>query len=393
MKITIVTGFFLPVPPVMGGSTEKIWHRLAGEFAAAGHEVTFISRRCLGLPAREVVQGITHLRLRGADHQRSLLLNLMLDFWWGLRVAWALPAGDVVICNTVTLPVWLRRVRPYAGRVAAVLARMPKGHGRFYGGADLLLSLSAAVTAKLRMENPRLGGRIVPFPYPIDWALHAGASTQEISPSSATSAHRVLTIGYVGRIHPEKGLRLLLAAAERLTRRSGLPRWRLELVGPSQIAQGGSGAIFREALLADYGPVLGDRVEFVGPDFNPDSLAQRYGRMDIFCYPSIAEQGETFGVSVAEAMAAGAAPVVSSLPCFQELVREGETGLVFDHRSPGAEDRLADALAQLLGDTALRRALAQRAQNHMRQYDYAESARAVLSELGNLITHPQTASA
>ena len=36
MRITIVTGFFLPVPPVRGGSTEKIWHRLAREFAAAG---------------------------------------------------------------------------------------------------------------------------------------------------------------------------------------------------------------------------------------------------------------------------------------------------------------------------------------------------------------------
>ena len=44
MKINIATGFFLPVPPAAGGATEKIWHRLAQVFAAAGHEVTFISR-------------------------------------------------------------------------------------------------------------------------------------------------------------------------------------------------------------------------------------------------------------------------------------------------------------------------------------------------------------
>jgi glycosyltransferase involved in cell wall biosynthesis len=386
MKITIVTGFFLPVPPVQGGSTEKIWHRLSREFARAGHEVTFISRAWPGLAAKETVEGVTHIRLMGADHRRWLLANLILDFWWGLRVAFALPQAEVVICNTVTLPVWLRWMRPSAGRVAAVLARMPKGHGRFYGGVDLLLSLSAAVTAKLQAENPRLGNRIVPFPYPIDWEQHARASTQDEDPTgSADAAKRVLTIGFVGRIHPEKGLRLLLAAAELLTKRSDLPAWRLELVGPSEVAQGGGGSIFREALLADFGPVLGDRVTFIGPDFNPLSLARRYGRMEIFCYPSIAEQGETFGVSVAEAMAAGAVPVVSGLACFQELVRDGETGLVFDHRRPGAEGRLADALARLLADAPLRRDLAQRAQDHARHYDYAASARTVLADFARVL--------
>jgi glycosyltransferase involved in cell wall biosynthesis len=384
MRITIVTGFFLPVPPVLGGSTEKIWYRLAQEFASAGHQVTFVSRHVMGLARREVSHGVTHLRLPGADHRRSLMTNLLLDFWWGLRVGWALPRGDIVICNTVTLPVWLRWLKPSAGRVVAVLARMPKGHGRFYNRVDLLLSLSAAVTTKLRAENPRLANRIAPFPYPIDWERHAGASAQENPPRSVAPAGRVLTIGYVGRIHPEKGLRLLLAAAERLVQRTDLPAWRLELVGPAQIAHGGAGAIFEEALLADFGPSLGDRLSFVGPDFNVDSLAQRYGRMDIFCYPSVAEQGETFGVSVAEAMAAGAAPVVSALECFRELVRDGETGLVFDHRGTGPEERLATALARLLSDPVLRHDLAQRGRQHVRQFNYPESARAVLAQLSRL---------
>lgn len=385
MRLTIVTGFFLPVPPIQGGSTEKIWYRLAQEFAAAGHQITFISRHRLGLARREFSHGVTHMRLTGADHRRSLVMNLLLDFWWGIRVAWALPRGDAVICNTVTLPVWLRWAKPSAGRVVAVLARMPKGHGRFYRNVDLLLSLSDAVTAKLRAENPRLAPRIAPFPYPIDWDRHSGASAQDNPPRTSAAGDRVLTIGYVGRIHPEKGLRLLLAAAERLLQQPGLPAWRLELIGPAQVALGGGGAIFREALLADFGPTLGNRVAFRGPDFDVDSLAQRYGRMDIFCYPSVAEQGETFGVAVAEAMAAGAAPVVSGLACFRELVREGETGLVFDHRSPGAEERLAGVLARLLSDPVLRHDLAHRAQQHARQYHFPESARTVLAELTKLV--------
>lgn len=382
MRITIVTSFFLPVPAVIGGSTEKIWHRLAQEFAAAGQEVTMISRRWRGFADRETNAGVTHLRLRGANHRRTLLLNLLLDFQWGLRVAWNLPPADVVICNTVTLPIWLRRIKPSAGRVAVVMARMPKGHGRFYGGVDLLLSLSAAVTGKLRAENPRLAPRIVPFPYPIDWPLHAtaAAAAKFAAVPSSGPPPRELTIGFVGRIHPEKGLRLLLAAAERLLAED-LPAWRLEIVGPSEVAQGGGGELFHDALRADFGPALGARLRFSDAVFDPRQLAARYGAMDIFCYPSLAEKGETFGVAVAEAMAAGAVPVVSDLDCFHELVRREETGLVFDHRGPGAELRLAAALARLLRDAACRRLLAQNAQAHVRRYDYAASARTLLSQL------------
>jgi glycosyltransferase involved in cell wall biosynthesis len=377
MRITIVSGFFLPVPPVCGGATEKIWHRLAQEFAAAGHTVTFLSRTWPGFPVHETVGGVTHRRLRGADHTRSLALNLLLDLWWGLRVTRLLPPADVVICNTVALPVWLRRVKPAAGRVVAVFGRMPKGQARFYGGVDLLLSVSAAVTARLRAENPRLAGRIALFPNPIDWTLHARAAARK-SPAAP------VTIGFVGRIHPEKGLKLLLAAAARLVARPGLPEWRLTLVGPSDVALGGGGTDYRDSLVAEFGPVLGARLEFAGAEFDPKKLARRYGAMDVFCYPSLAEKGETFGIAVAEAMAAGCAPIVSGLACFGDLVHDGDTGLVFDHAASGADARLAEVLARLIADPALRHEIGARAQAHVRRYDFAECARTVLADLTRL---------
>src|SRR6185312_3921178 len=314
MRISIVTGFFLPVPPVRGGSTEKIWHHLAQEWAAAGEDVTLVSRRWPAFPDQEVSGGVRHLRLPGADHSSSLVRNLWQDFRWGLRVARALPPGDVVICNTVTLPAWLRRFRPRAGRVVAVAARMPKGHGRAYGAVDLILALGEPVARKLREENPALAGRIAPFPYPIDWQLHAAAAEAKPGPGEPA------VIGYVGRIHPEKGLELLLGAAARLAGRAGLPEWRLRLVGPAGVAAGGGGESWWEALRARHAAALGGRLEWSGPDFDSASLARRYGGMDIFCYPSVAEQGETFGVAVAEAMAARCAPVVSALACFDQLI-------------------------------------------------------------------------
>lgn len=380
MRITIVTGFFLPVPPLMGGSTEKIWHRLSLEFAARGHSVFFVSRAWPGFAEQETIGGVLHRRIPGADHSSRLVLNLWRDLEWGCRVARVLPDGDAVICNTVTLPVWLRFFRPRAGKVVAVVARMPKGRGIAYGAVDRLWALSAAVEGKLLRENRRLAGRIASFAFPIDWPLHARAAFS--GPRSP------LTIGFAGRIHPEKGVELLLSAAARLAARQDLPPWRLRIVGPVDVKAGGGGEEWKSALLAQFGGALGSRLDWRGPEFDAEKLASQYGEMDIFCYPSLAERGETFGVAVAEAMAARCAPVVSALACFSELVRDGDTGLVFEHSGPGADSRLADVLARLLSDEGLRRQIAGRAQASVRRFDFANVADQALADLERLRAAP-----
>src|ERR1043166_9204720 len=58
MKITIVTGAFLPVPPIMGGAVEKAWFALGREFARRGQEIVFISRKLPQLPADETADGV-----------------------------------------------------------------------------------------------------------------------------------------------------------------------------------------------------------------------------------------------------------------------------------------------------------------------------------------------
>ncbi len=379
MKITIVSGFFLPVPPILGGSTEKIWHRLAREFVAAGHTVTMISRRWPGWPecTTELDGRLTHLRLRGCTHTRYLPINLLLDFLWGMQVAWHLPKADVVVCNTVTLPVYLRWVRPSAGRVTVVLGRMPKGQNRAYAAVDSLLATSTAVADKIRAENASLDARIFKFPNPLDWQLHQRAG------AAATPA--VPTIGYIGRIHPEKGLEQLLDAAERLLREHPqLGHWRVELIGPVAVPQGGGGEPYRDALLARYGPSLGERLAISPPVYDAEALAVRYGGLAIFCYPSLAAKGEGLSIAPMEAMAAGAVAVVSQLDCYRDLIRPGENGFQFDQSSPDAVGQLTAILTRLLQDEALRRRVAGQGQADVRRHDYAEAARALLGEFARL---------
>ncbi|MGH7995951.1 MAG: glycosyltransferase family 4 protein, partial [Opitutaceae bacterium] len=144
---------------------------------------------------------------------------------------------------------------------------------------------------------------------------------------------------------------------------------------------GGGGEAWMSGLRSRFGPVLGDRLRIEPPEFDPERLARRYGTFDIFCYPSVAERGETFGVSVAEAMASGCTPVVSALACFRDLVRDGETGLVFDHRAADAPRRLADALARLVGNAPLRARLGARAQDEVRRFDFARVGANILADL------------
>jgi glycosyltransferase involved in cell wall biosynthesis len=156
------------------------------------------------------------------------------------------------------------------------------------------------------------------------------------------STPRVKRLLYVGRIHPEKGLDLLIDAFGIFSARRRSQDWTLRLVGPWQTATGGGGQAYRDSLEAQARS-LGLPVEFIGPIFDPAKLAEEYASASVFAYPSLAERGETFGLAVLEAMAAGLLPIVSGLACFRDFVDPGRTGFTFDHRVGGSAN-LAEAL-------------------------------------------------
>ncbi len=382
MRITIVMGFFLPVPAVAGGATEKIWGRLGEIFAAKGHKVTIVSRTWPGLADRETVGNLTHLRIPGRDHTRSLTRNLWRDFLWGRRVARALPPSDLVICNTVSLPFLIAGRRPDLGRAAVVLGRMPKGQVRLYGKLDLILATSQAVAQKAIAENPGVAKRIVVLRQSIDW-------TELQQHSRQADRNGPLTIGYVGRIHPEKGLEQLLDAAVGLRNRApSLPDWKLVLMGPIEIREGGGGPEYLASLEECYRPALGQRLEIRPPSYDRDALNKVYGSLDIFCYPSLAARGEGLSVAPLEAMAAGAAPVLSRLDCYRDVIIPGKNGLQFDHTAPDRSRQLEACLHQLLVDPELRTSIAGRARESVRCHDFEATACDLLAHFARLTGLP-----
>jgi glycosyltransferase involved in cell wall biosynthesis len=323
------------------------------------------------------VAGVRHIRLPGHDHAASLTRNLWHDLLWSWRVWRALPPADVTVVNCVSLPVWLGWFRRHSGRLAVMTGRMPKGQYRLYRRLDRVLAVSGAVRTALLRENSGLANATKISGYPIAWTALAQPHTRPVGAP--------VTIGYVGRLHREKGLDLLVAALTLLAKLPGLPPWRVLLCGPGDVARGGSGDGYVAGLRRSLETALpAGNFELREPVFDVPKLAAVYREIDLFCYPSLAAGGETFGVAVAEAMAAGAVPVVSRLACFADFVRAGSNGEIFAHSAPDAADRLAAVLRALLLDPARRAQLSGAAQADTRQYDFSDFAGRLLADFSTL---------
>jgi phosphatidylinositol alpha-mannosyltransferase len=142
---------------------------------------------------------------------------------------------------------------------------------------------------------------------------------------------------FVGRHEPRKGL-LDLLKAHRILRRTGYED-RLLVVG--------SGPQEREA--RRYVATRGLKaVEFLGRVTDAEK-AQLFRTADIFASP--ATGGESFGIVLLEAMAAGAPIVASDIHGYKGVVRRGREGLLVPPREP---KELALAIARLLDDPELR---------------------------------------
>jgi glycosyltransferase involved in cell wall biosynthesis len=224
------------------------------------------------------------------------------------------------------------------------------------------------VAAAIRRELPvKDHHRVAMIPNPLPFVVN--------EPFDEISKQTVLL--YCGRVHPEKGLHLLIQAMRLLEN-----PWRLRIVGPWQTGQGGGGIDYKNELAQ---AAQGLPVTFVGLVHQAEALNEEYRNAAIFIYPSIAEKGETFGSAPLEAMAWGCAPIVSNLDCFKDFIRLGENGLIFDHRGSDAIKKLAEAIRILATDTTMRHNLARQAVNVRQTHSPQAIARLFLNDFTSMV--------
>jgi len=145
-------------------------------------------------------------------------------------------------------------------------------------------------------------------------------------------------IGILGRISPEKGLEKLFVALRQLRDMS----WLCRVFGKDE-----EHGKYRQQLVVMIQDLeMEDRVEWCG--YDEDLKRVLYG-IDILAMPSVME---SFGRVAAEAMACGIPVVAFSVGGLNEVIVNGETGLL---APPGDVDGLAAALRRLVVDPVLRR--------------------------------------
>jgi glycosyltransferase involved in cell wall biosynthesis len=188
---------------------------------------------------------------------------------------------------------------------------------------------------------------------------------------------------FVGRIHPEKGVHLLIEAMTALAQQ-GLGGWRLVVIGPSETRFGGGGERYRQQLVRLALPIA-DRLDWKGAVFDGKLLADAYQRAAIFVYPSLADRGETFGLAPLEAMAHGCVPLVSNLQCFREYVEADVSGRVFDHRARDPVKELAQRLSDLINDAPLRDKMSAAAARRAKDFTIERVADSYLEDFGSIV--------
>jgi len=271
--------------------------------------------------------------------------------WWRIVIGALLKKNDIVHLHTSIRGSLLRKsvlaatcvflhqrfvIHIHSGAMARYLERLPapcrRAIGFIWKRASCLVCLSGDMRQYLTQQCECDSSKCT--------VIHNGILNPSVSDTSRALPNCSPVILFLGKLIEEKGVRVLLDAAERLKGRGVSYR----------LLVGGNGDV--DSFLGDVrGRGLSDNVTFLGWVAG-EQKSKLLGAADVFVLPS---RSEGFPVSIVEAMAFGAAIVSTNIPGVIEAVTHEREALLVP---PDNASALADALSILISDRALRMQLA-----------------------------------
>lgn len=339
----------LVISSLQAGGAERVLSRMANYWAARGHDVEIVSYDRPDAPPFYPLHG--DVRVRGLDLLRDS--RSPVEALWSsavrvrrVRRAIARHRPDAVISflnhvNVVTLlatrglgvPVIVSERTDPAH--VPLKAPWPQLRPRVYRWAKYVVVQTPG--ARDFFTDPRIRTAIIPnvvSPAP------ARAADDRV-PEAGASRTRWITA--IGRLGPEKGFDLLLAAFAKIA--AAHPAWHLRIVGGGPLAD----ALARQA--TDLG--LEGRVRFTG---RVSDVFAELAASDLFVMSS---RFEGFPNALGEAMAAGLPVISFNCPSGpRALIRDGVDGVLVPPEDAAA---LANAMERLMIDPAARATLGARA--------------------------------
>ncbi len=246
---------------------------------------------------------------------------------------------------------------------------------------DIILCSSNFLLDKIRQEFSVISHRCHMLSYGVDKkCFHKGYI--------AKTGKQLL---YVGRISPERGVHILLAAFKKIKR--FYPQLRLALVGSHAVSDADQIVsistdphvkALEKYFNSQYIKKLKKKyetndVQFLGA--MPQSKIVKYHQnADVFVSPSIA--AECAGIATIEALGCGLPVVASRHGCMRQFIDHEKNGLLVQRNNV---DVLADALMNILHDKDSRQQMSEHALDSSRQYCWKDTTRVLKSLYQGLI--------
>jgi glycosyltransferase involved in cell wall biosynthesis len=334
-----------------GWSSDAYWAaRVCRELTRAGEEATLVCRRgteerVMSRARDEGVERIETLSFRSGVRPAADMRDVRTLRTW-------LPGADILHVHRGKEH-WLAAIanrrspqrRPLVRTRHIVQPIRPHALNRWlYGRAtDLVVTVSEAIRRQCLAADLAPPDRVV--------ALPGGADGEKFKPGSDGAALRqelglgagVPLVGLLSGFRIMKGHGMVVEAARRLAASGRV--FHVLFIGQGPFKAATQDSVARAG--------LGDRVSFLG---FVDDPARVVGSLDIALYPPL----ESDGMSrvLFEYLAAGRAVIASRVGVAAEVLTDDESALLV----PGGDaPELAQALARLLDDGALRRRLGEKA--------------------------------
>lgn len=375
MKIGLVSPYDWSYP---GGVRDHVWH-LASEFIAQGHDVRILA------PA--------------SGPKRKIPEKHVYKIGWTTPI----PANGSIARVAAFDPALTLRVRRILQRekfdilhvheplvpglsLAALRCSQTVTVGTFHTASDVSLTSTfnlayASLVPFLRPLWRRLDGRItvsnaayafITHYFPDDYRIIPNGVTLDQFEKKAEPLSMFMdgkqNILFLGRFEKRKGAKYLLRAIPAI--REYQPNTRFIFVGEGRLRPGFQRFVERHGW---------QDVVFTGYVPNEDK-ARYFASADVFCAP--ATGGESLGIVLLEAMAAGKPIVASDISGYATVITNGADGLLTPPRN---SEELATAIGQLLTHESLRQRFIQAGLQKAREYAWPHVAAQVLDYYDELI--------
>ena len=322
LKLTIINGPWSELPPFGAGAMEKFWLDIALNLDNNSSYYVTIKSSNLKFFLKDKYKNVNIKLLPKLYKPNSLFLIYLIDLIYTLFLFFITKKNRICIINTTTSNLFIPLYKLKFDNVFTNFTRMPKNKLQFLFKFDAYLCPSQEVINRLQYNFNINKDKLILFHNAINEEYINIKKKLNIDISKSIVSKKKIYIGYHGRINEEKGIYEIIKSCKNFNYEIIF-----RLMGPFSKSDGGSGIRYYNKIL-QAGIENSIHIEYINTSGNVNDIISFIDSLDVYIYPSLAINGETFGLSILEAMSRYKIVIISDLACFNDFVRNNVNGMI-----------------------------------------------------------------